>query len=567
MRFDNGQISGRQCARALFIELFGTNVFLMTSVIVKQSGAYSFAVLAVGGAAAVLLGIFYWIFAKQFRQAYAVFVHNNMPRTGTVLGILYFVRFAVRSGFLLYIFYTLLRQFLLQQSTFAYIAIPILVVCGYGALKGRERRLRSMEVMLWFVLVPFLCAVLLVVKDVNVDNLLTANTDILQRPELTTYLLPVALYSNVEYIAFLAPSLIEKDRKIKNVLFPVLLCLLCNLVLLVLAVGTLGYSVCDELAWPSLRVLQSAKVPGGFLERLDILLIAFWIFAVYSSISGALFYGGEMLSQCAFFKRQKSGQNAFLMFPVLLAMAGSLGVGYWFLSAPSAIDGYVQYALWIDVPIGLVSFCIVCFAHSRQNRARAKTVAAVACVLLLLPNLSGCASMKDVEQWNYVLTLGIDPLLGTSDYVYAFGIRDAQGTKVDWVRADTLDTAISKYAETHDNALQMGHLTAVVLGDKTYSNGSVCRDVLGQIQNETQIPVTTSVYGVAGDALCAMSNCANEQKTLGEYYEDLISNQEETVKDIVPIKNLYIAVRPKLLVVKQKGTAVEGIIVEDIALR
>lgn len=541
MGLDNGQISGRQCRRALLIELFGTSVFLMTGSLVSGSSTNCFQMLLLGSVLVLALGWLYWRLVKNSELSYGEQLAKAFPKMGILFALLYYIRFIFRGGFLIAIFYTLLQEFLIQDTTFSYIVLPLVLVCGYGAAKGREKRLRSMEMLFWFVFVPFALAILLVVKDVEVANLLNRNVGQMQENAFrySGFLIPVALYSNVEFILFLVPKIRKQDRSFTNVGCPIVISLFCNFLLLFLAVGVLGYQQCGDLKWPALRVLQSAKIPGGFLERLDILLVAFWLFAVFSMVSGCIFYSGEVLrNNCKCMGQTK------VHWELLLAMLGVYLMSIQCYRMEDVINWFLCVTLLLDIPLGIVMALLI---RWKVGGSAIKKSSLVGIVLIVTLSLSGCGSMTDVEQWNYVLTLGIDRLDG-DQYVYTFGISSMEESRVDWITGDSLEEAKRKYGQTHDKSLQLGHLAAVVLGESVYENGKVLKPVLEQMKGQPQIPVTISAYGVRGKARTAMQEGLATDKTLGEYLDDLVGNNQKQLEKQVAIKNLYEAKEYQLVV-------------------
>lgn len=527
MRFDNGQISGRQCRRALLLELFGTSVFLMTGLLVLSSGEACFQMLLLGGGLVMLLGWFYWCLGKEKADPYGVQLHQVFPRAGKWVSLLYLIRFSFRGGFLLSVFYTVLQEFLLKDTRFSYIVIPLLFLGGYSAAMGREKRLRCLELLFWFVLVPFALALLLVVRDMEPEHLMQRSIQQTASGFPDGFLIPLCLYSNVEFILFLAPNIRQKDRGASNIVFPVLVALGCNFLLLLLSLGVLGYEACEQLKWPALRVLQSAKVPGGFLERLDILLVAFWLFAVFSVISGCIFYGGELWKY-----NENRPSKAAQHWNFVPAMILCYLFGLWFWKSQQGIFWFLWLTLLVDIPLGII--LALCIFKKFPKKA---IVTTLFCVMPLL--FSGCGNMTDVEKWDYVLTMGVDSTNQEGQYIYSFGISDGTETRVEWVNGPTLEQAIEGYGRTHENALQLGHLNAVILGESIYSENKALKDVKEQLQQQSQIPVAVRAYGVKAEAWRAMEESPKEGETLGEYLDELIANNLPQLEQQVTLKQLY----------------------------
>lgn len=555
MRFDNGQISARQAERSLLLELFASNVFIMTGVLIRGAGSMCFRALVAGSIGVLVLALIYWSVSRKTEISYANQLADAFPKAGWILAFLYSLRYSFRAGFLLAIFYHLLQKFLLQDTKFPYIVIPILVIAIYGTAKGREKRMRAMELIFWFVFVPFILSMLLVVKDISWSHFMVSESAhaSLRYPPI---LYVLALYSNVEFILFSQPSVKPRQKGIKNVLKPIGLALLCNGLLLALCVGVLGYSTANEIDFPALRVLQSAKVPGGFLERLDILLVAFWTFSVYCALSSYLSYSGELLRQTIPFFRKKDMRWACVLVTILMYEFSLLCH-----NTKDVIAQFMTLSVYVDIPMGLLLLLLVIlkskwnyFAYHKLTKKKVvqrknedkisvkkkskQLIKATVLLASILVVTTGCGRMIDVENWSYALTLGID-CVDNDKFVYSFGTATSKDTLVESEAGTSLAEAMGNYGQSHDQALQIGHLGAVVLSENIFKNPDLLRKVLADIEQESQIPLTVSVFGVYGFAQTAMKQCPSKTKTLGEYLNDLIGNNKKEYEMRVAIKNLY----------------------------
>ena len=531
MRLDNGMISGRQYRRTLFLELFGSSVYAMTGLLVSKSRERCFEMLLFGGILALVLAIFYWKMAASIREL-------NEEKKNLLflklLSVVYALRFMIRGGFVLAMFYTLLEEFLLKDMSIHYIVIPLIVVCGYGVVKGRENRQRTMELLFWFVLVPFIFVLLLVVKDISLSNLTSVGKTHSQ--DLSGIFIVLSFLSNVEFAFFLEPVVNERDRHFKNVLVPVLLVILTNFLVLFLSVGVLGYEQCEKFRWPVLRVLQSAKVPGGFMERLDIFLVAFWVFAVFSVVSGCIVYGWELLR---FGEQNINLKKKWVLMAISMLGLYVSAIYCYQLSKP--LEQFVKLTMYVDIPLGIIC-ALILYGYRKWKKRAVKAMAEAALIFLAISLFSGCGAMTDVEDWDYVLTLGVDKVESGDDkgsYVYSFGISTSKESKTEWVESDTLKNAIDKYENTHDKSLQLGHVTAILIGKQTFQNEEDFKNVLENLKKQPEIPVTTSLYGTDYFALWSMENSPEKKKTLGEYIEDLVANNMNKWQDRVALLNYY----------------------------
>ena len=83
----------------------------------------------------------------------------------------------------------------------------------------------------------------------------------------------------------------KDDKAIRDIITAVAGAILCNVLFCFLSVRTLGPTLTSQSEWPVIKMMQLIRMPGGFLERFDILPIIFWILCMMAVLSGYLYYG------------------------------------------------------------------------------------------------------------------------------------------------------------------------------------------------------------------------------------------------------------------------------------
>lgn len=98
----------------------------------------------------------------------------------------------------------------------------------------------------------------------------------------------------------------NKTKTKRSIITAVFGVFFCNVLLIFLAVRTLGKTLTTQSAWPVIKMMQLIRMSGGFLERFDILPAIVWVFCMMAVISGYLYYGKKMLEQLLFKKIKKT---------------------------------------------------------------------------------------------------------------------------------------------------------------------------------------------------------------------------------------------------------------------
>lgn len=535
-------ITLRQCCRSIFLEGFGVSIFLMTRLLLFYGKEEALGLFLVGSLLVFALTLFYVLASEKETTSYGAQLLQKGEKVGRALLILTATRYLLRAAFLLVVFYRVLHDYLFPDRSFLFLAVPFLIVCCYGAGKGEVLRARTEEFLFWFVVVPFLLAVVLVLKDANVTEIKDAVIPSLSFSRIKGIAIPLALYTNVELLVFFLPKVKKEERGKKAVFAAVLSCLLLNGLLLIATLLVLGAKGAADFDWPGLKVLESAKVPGGFLERLDSLIICFWMCSVFAAISGLLLCGATLMGMWK--KREEKEVPKGLIW--LLSMLIFL-LAYGILQNEHAVTWFVRYSLFFDLPLGILTVLFVKFKKVAAKKSGRKMAVCLLLLVSLVP-LSGCSAIHDVEQYDYVLTLGIDPGQQAA-YRYTFAIATAKNTKTKSVEADSLLEAVQNYEQSHSHKLQLGHLRALVLGSVFYSDLPTLDQVLATCRREPQLALTTSLYGAENEAKKEMEQCPEEKLTLGEYLDDLVANQESKMDSKDNSLYRYYAKREKCILV------------------
>lgn len=83
--------------------------------------------------------------------------------------------------------------------------------------------------------------------------------------------------SPIEFLLFLKPAAKTKQKTKRSIIIAVFGVFFCNVLLIFLAVRTLGKTLTTQSAWPVIKMMQLIRMSGGFLERFDILPAIVWV--------------------------------------------------------------------------------------------------------------------------------------------------------------------------------------------------------------------------------------------------------------------------------------------------
>ena len=286
-------------------------------------------------------------------------------------------------------------------------------------------------------------------------------------------------------------------------------------------------------------MMQLIRMPGGFLERFDILPIIFWILCMMAVLSGYLYYGWSI------FQTRSGG-----------CLKNFLGITFVCLVLLTCVvekhtllwTFYLKYKAFVDFPLSLI-LPLVVWLFKRQkdfnyqektqkdkegrkniakykedkkteensvakykedkevkensivkyrNNKQVKYFAGIT-LLIFLPilfSLTGCQRLTDVEEKNYILSMYVD-YPADEENAYQFWIARANLSEMEGqsdeipcqitkIEARNLQQLEEKYLETVPGKIEWNHIYTIFLGSGIAANKTACTRLLKEWDNEWQ---------------------------------------------------------------------------------
>lgn len=254
--------------------------------------------------------------------------------------------------------------------------------------------------------------------------------------------------------------------------------LVWNVLLWFVTIENLGGEITASSPWPVIKVMQLIRLPGGFLERFDILLAVFWILCLVGVLSGYLYYGRK-IGEEIFGGKIFDGRTLRFRVSVITAGVAALLLLISCLLAGQEetllLHWFVLYKKWVDFPL-LVLLPLRALFRKPCRRLPRRAVAATA-VLVVMFALSGCGRQADVEEKSYVLSLYVED--GGENYEYWVSTADLPSMKAQedsipcitiHFTAENMEVMEEKFAKTQAGILEWNHIDTIFLGPKLAEN-------------------------------------------------------------------------------------------------
>ena len=554
------KISARQLRRMIFIETFGAGALSIPAFACykEQNGFCSLIFYGVFLAGTIA---FFIIFSGKMSEEN--FENRKMGKTGLArdaninvskmktrlksinfpevlpqpIKIVYMIRFFINAVALFYFFGKTIQTVYMPESSFLFIIFPAAILLCYSLYTTLQKRARFLEIIFPWIITTYFIAVILsfigIEKAMQIGNAGELWQGILSdnifRSMGNGYLM-LLCSSPIEFLLFLRPAAEERgtetknrkvedknnkegkdDKAIRDIITAVAGAILCNVLFCFLSVRTLGPTLTSQSEWPVIKMMQLIRMPGGFLERFDILPIIFWILCMMAVLSGYLYYGWSI-----FQTRSRGCLKNFLGITfvclVLLTCVVEKHTLLWTF--------YLKYKAFVDFPLSLI-LPLVVWLFKRQkdfnyqektekdkeerkniakykNNKQVKYFAGITLLIFfpILFSLTGCQRLTDVEEKNYILSMYVD-YPADEENAYQFWIAranlsDMEGQsdeipcKITKIEARNLQQLEEKYLEIVPGKTEWNHIYTIFLGSGIAANKTACTHLLKEWDNEWQ---------------------------------------------------------------------------------
>ena len=481
------QIEKRQLSRMMFIEGFGAAG--LTFPAVAAWGSRSEGLWPV-----LVYGVFFFLFIfwmlwiiwrlekrnpEKMAEGYGLVL--NKP-----LGMLYLVRLFVNALALFYFFGISIQKIYMPDMSLLKILLPFAVLLWYCTQTTLQKRARFLELLFPWIVALFFTLIVFSFLGLEGEFRLPPLQEDLALACRNGYFLLLCT-TPLEFLLFLVPAVTGKQggrqeegetwwkKRNRLVIKTAAGIFLWDVLLWFVTVESLGGKLTASSPWPVIKIMQLIHLPGGFLERFDILLAVFWILCLAGVLSGYLYYGRKIAEEVFFTpvrKEEKLRINMAKMTGGVVLLL--LGLSCFFLDGQEEFwrNLFIFYKKWVDFPLLLLLPLLALLSHFPRRLVGM----AILCVGML--SLFGCQNHADVEEKSYVLSLYVED--SGENYTYWVSRADlaAMEEKEDSIPcvttrfiAKNLNELESKFEKTEVGTLEWNHIETIFLGPNLINNG------------------------------------------------------------------------------------------------
>lgn len=346
---ENGKISPRQLRCLLTLDFFGKGALLLPAFAEGLTGREFISCLLI----VFLLVFAYGRLAEQIGedcggnfQAYA----EQKLGEKTVKGffVFFFLYAFWNLVYLLNTFGTLGQTFILPGEKKEMLMVMALIAGACMAYGGAEIRARTAEVLYPLLFFPILLLMLFSAFHQQ-PKISEAGLVFGEYQDVLGKLLKMfSVFGGLSFYVFLAPYVSEREKgMVRRGLWRAAAALAALFLLVAAAFGEQGIRL---LPWPAVSFMSSARVPGGFLERWDVIFAGLLETMLLVSVGSSLFYLG-LIGKLLFPKLGKKLLWGGLAIVALLA-------AFWCGENGKAAEIYAGWNSFVAVPVS-VAFLVM----------------------------------------------------------------------------------------------------------------------------------------------------------------------------------------------------------------
>lgn len=299
---ENGKISLHQLRCLLFLDWAGKQILVLPMICRGLAGWNYMAAVLLGCVWICLLVRILSGVCRRMEGSFTEYMEKRLGKVfATAAGIIFLLYLLVNQNFLAWMTARVCHTFLLPEIP-EYVPGGLFLIAGFFTAladgQGRGRGAQFLWIPVGFALTVMIIAAM---GSLRLENYLPKET--FQFTEVFTQSGKVfAAMMAVIFLLYESPYIqwtgknMEKDLQ-KCLFLPMSFLLIA----LLTAVGVFGTEGLERLTWPMITLMNSARVPGVFLQRHDAVFLSFLLFSLFTAAGAGSHYmrriAGEMFQK------------------------------------------------------------------------------------------------------------------------------------------------------------------------------------------------------------------------------------------------------------------------------
>ena len=318
MLSENNKISTWQLQILLIIDIFGTGMTALPRLVGAQAGVDSWICILIATAIVALFSyIMCLVSSKHPAENFFELASKLLTKpVAVIISAAFLIRIIMICATELRAFGEIVRLSILPTAPFPIIAAVMLAIAAYPAYKGYETRARTAEILILVIFTPLILIFGMAIFSVDYSNLLPVLVSSTPTQIGSGTLTAIWAFKGVELVLLAFPYVSNRSKKTAaHVASSIALTGVLMTAVTTLTIARFGLSEVTRQMWPVLEMMDTTLTAGSFFDRLDAMMMSFWIVSVFAITSACIFFGAVLCRDVAngFVHRKKSSHKTLII--------------------------------------------------------------------------------------------------------------------------------------------------------------------------------------------------------------------------------------------------------------
>jgi len=317
---NNDTISPYQIVMILIMTIIGVGIFSLPADLAKTAGSDCWLIIPVGGLISMIFTNIILLLNNRFPgktfPEFAEVIIGKIP--GKILTAIFAIYCLIFVAFEARVVNEVIKAFLLLRTPSEVIILSIILVSTYAVRGGVECVARLMEIFFPLLFIPLLLILIPGAAAVEISNIMPIFYHIKSRILVSIPMMSLS-FAGYELLLYYVGFMENPKKAYLGVNLGLIFITIIYMIITILCLTMFGVNMLKESTWPLLNYVRNINLPGLFLERLDAIMLAIWLFTVYTTIVSLYFVLTYSISKILNTKEQK--QFALPLVPLIYFLA------------------------------------------------------------------------------------------------------------------------------------------------------------------------------------------------------------------------------------------------------
>lgn len=530
----NGKISARQVKRMLTIELFGLSALVLPLFALNLDGRDFLFAFLLGILLVTLLTAVVLYLARHMKGNFSAYVKRRLGTVGgMIFGAVLFAYCFLTFLYVLRLFGDLGTDFVLREES-PYVLMTMAAVAAFFLAQGElQIRSRVSEVFYPVLMYPILALILFAAFHMDAGYLApgTARIDLETLSKGGEMVIPFGM---LVLFLLLKPYVHDPEKGGRAVSEGVTFVLWTLLILFVVLIGTFGGGGVRSLPYPAVTLMSSTEIPGGFLQRWDVIFTGLLMTGLFLSAGACLSYM-KLLAK-PFLRRGKE-RNLTLALCILGLLAAFLAGNY-----EKALQLYQVLGGRVLLPLEIL-FLVLLWIIERTGSRRERQ--------------GGGQRDGEEERLKAEKREKVGKILGIVTVTAVCGLvlsgcsgrelEDRKFSSVVVVPSEDIEARMDLLQQQSSQFLDYGHVKAILLYEEVAKDPIKLEEVLLYFQEHPEFAQNILVFaGGEKELKVARENSRGIGDELGDLYKNQPKGKEALSADLKDLLNFIFNEEPEI---------------------